>query len=74
MKKFYGLILSLLIIIMMFSSCATVLGGKITTCQEKKEGEPRQIRVGYLIADVVCGFVPLGVDFVTRAIYKPCKK
>ncbi len=57
------------------TSCATVLGGKVTTCQavKPKEGtEPRQVRIGYLIVDVLFGLVPIGVDFLTNAIYKPC--
>jgi len=74
MKKMCKLILiSLTLSIMIFSSsCATILGGKITSCQTQKDS-PKQVRVGYLIADIVLGLVPLVVDFITNAIYKPCE-
>lgn len=60
---------------MMLSSCATILGGRIDNCQStppRNSGKPRQIRVGWLILDVICGLIPVGVDFLTTAIYKPC--
>jgi hypothetical protein len=63
------------IVAIAFSSCATILGGRIDSCQStppSKSGNPRQVRAGYLIADVIFGLVPLGVDFLTTAIYKPC--
>jgi PBP1b-binding outer membrane lipoprotein LpoB len=65
------------LIALALSSCATVLGGKITTCQRTKpaSGQPaREIRAGYLILDILLLGVPFTVvDFVTHAIYKPCK-
>jgi len=62
--------------ILMLSSCATIVCGKVTTCQKTKpvQGKPsREIRVGALIADVCLGVVWVAVDFGTGAIYKPCK-
>jgi len=56
------------------SSCATVLGGRVTECQrtKPKTGQPsREIRAGALIADIFLGLVWVGVDFATGAIYKP---
>lgn len=57
------------------SSCATIVGGKVTTSQrtKPKEGEPqRQVKLGALICDVVFwGGAGLIVDFATGAIYKP---
>lgn len=70
-----GLFMAVIISIF-FSSCATVLGGRIDSCQStppSKSGHSRQVRVGYLIADVIFGLIPVGVDFLTTAIYKPCK-
>lgn len=58
-----------------FTSCATVLGGKVDTCQrtKPKDGqESRKVRAGYLIADALFGFMPLIIDFATGSIYKPC--
>jgi len=74
MKKLKLITLSLLVAITL-SSCATILGGKVTTCQRTKPlpGQPqREIRVGYLILDIL--FSPVWiVDFATGAIYKPCQ-
>lgn len=59
------------------SSCATVFGGKVSTCQRTKPlaGEPsRQVRVAALILDVVLFWPGAIVDFATGAIYKPCSK
>jgi len=60
--------------IIMLPSCATILGGKVTESQRIKPapGQPqREVRVGFLIADILL-FVPgLIVDFATGAIYKP---
>lgn len=67
---------------MMFSSCATVFGGKISACQKTKpaSGQPsRQLRVVPLVLDILCvggggGIIGLIVDFSDGAIYKPCDK
>ncbi|MCK3686386.1 hypothetical protein [Maribellus sp. YY47] len=59
------------------SSCATVFGGKVSTCQKTKPaaGEPsRDMRVGALIADILLFWPGTIVDFATGAIYKPCDK
>jgi len=66
----------LLIAVVCFSSCATVFGGKVSSCQRTKPatGEPsRQVRVGALIADVILFLPGAIVDFATGAIYKPCE-
>jgi hypothetical protein len=69
----------LLIATMFMSSCATILGGPVTTCQRtrpnKKAGEPaRRIRPVALLADIVLGGVIFtGIDFITCAIYAPCE-
>lgn len=57
------------------SSCATILGGPITTYQKTKPaaGQPqREVRVGALVADILLtGIIGTGIDFATGAIYKP---
>ncbi|MGA1976639.1 MAG: hypothetical protein ABSG89_02160 [Bacteroidales bacterium] len=76
MKKI-RIIALILLIVSTLDSCATILGGKITSCQRTKPvpGAPaRKIRVGYLIADIICFTIPCTVvDFMNEAIYKPCK-
>jgi hypothetical protein len=72
--KIHSLTILALCATLTFSSCATILGGKITTAQKTKPapGQPqRQVRAGYLIADIIFGLIPLAVDFGTAAIYKP---
>jgi hypothetical protein len=59
------------------TSCATILGGKVSECQRTKPtaGQPaRKLRVVAFVADVLFGLVPVIVDFATNAIYKPCDK
>lgn len=61
---------------LLFTSCATILGGKVTDQQRTKpdvaKHEPsRQVRVGYLIADLLLFWPGTFVDFATNAIYKP---
>jgi hypothetical protein len=56
------------------SSCATVLGGRVTEYQRTKPapGQPqREIRAGALIADVLFFWPGAIIDFVTGAIYRP---
>jgi hypothetical protein len=69
------IILFFIVLLFLVSSCATILGGQVTECQRTKPlpGKPqREIRAGYLILDII--FTPVWiVDFVTAAIYKPCK-
>lgn len=64
------------LIAIMFSSCATVFGGKVTQYQKTKPepGAPqREVRVGALIADILLFWPGTIVDFATGAIYKPKK-
>lgn len=64
----------MLLIAILFSSCATVLGGKITDHQKRKplDGEPqRDVRVVALVADIILFWPFAVVDFATGAIYKP---
>jgi hypothetical protein len=66
--------ISILLIAVLFSSCATVLGGKITDHQKRKplDGEPqRDVRVVALVADIILFWPFAVVDFATGAIYKP---
>ncbi len=73
MKKNLTL-LSLTVLMLFTTSCATLFGGKITAQQKTKPkvGEPaREIRIIPLIADAVLFAPSLIVDFVTGAIYKP---
>ena len=70
MKK----VIFLSLVVLSFSSCATVLGGQKTDHQRNKAqcGEPRrQLRVGMIVADLL--FFPPGliIDFATKKIYKP---
>ncbi len=62
----------LLLAVTMFSGCATLLGGKITTCQKTKptDGTHRKIRWFFFIFDTPVGWI---IDFHDGAIYKPCK-
>lgn len=77
MKKTVLRFLAFALIVASLSSCATVFGGQVSSCQRTKPaaGQPaREIRAGALIADVIL-FVPgVLVDFATGAIYKPCNK
>ena len=71
------LIATMLLGALSLQSCATILGGRVSDCQRTKpnRGEPtRKIRVAALICDVVLtGVVGVGIDFLTGAVYKPCK-
>lgn len=62
---------------LLLSGCATILGGQITECQRTKPlpGQPsREVRAGFLIVDIIFLAIPFTVvDFITGAIYKPCK-
>jgi hypothetical protein len=76
MKRY---LLKLLLVLLMagsLSSCATVLGGPISSCQRTKPspGKPtRAVRPVALIADIIIFWPFAIVDFATGAIYKPCK-
>ncbi len=71
-KAFKSLSIGLLIVSM--SSCATIFGGPVTEYQRTKPGpgEPqRKVRAGALIADIILFWPGAIVDFATGAIYKP---
>ncbi|MHA8051362.1 hypothetical protein V7S79_09595 [Aquirufa sp. ROCK-SH2] len=76
MKKIIVYSVFLLLGSITLSSCATVLGGPISSCQRTKPapGRPtRAVRPVALIADIVIFWPFAVVDFATGAIYKPCK-
>lgn len=57
------------------SSCATIFGGPVSSCQTKKPSvgeDRRKIRVAPLVADIIICWPVVFVDFATGAIYKPC--
>ena len=71
------LILCLASMTIFSTSCATILGGKVSDQQRTKPtaGKPaRKLRVVAFVADVCFGLVPVIVDFATGAIYKPENK
>jgi len=75
MKKLKLITFSLLIVLAL-SSCATVFVAGKATCQRTKPalGQPqREVRVGWLIADILLFTPALIVDFATCKIYKPCQ-
>lgn len=73
MKRTFKTIALVIVVSMLSTSCATILGGQITQEQKTKPapGQPqRQVQVGYLIADICFGIIPVAVDFGTGAIYR----
>jgi hypothetical protein len=77
-------LVSIVLIMSIFLStgCATVFGGHIDHCQRDKEAftketglKTRHIRWGAFILDILIppSLINLGIDFATRAIYKPCE-
>lgn len=59
----------------MFSSCATVFGGRVSDCQRTKPaaGQPgRELRAAALVCDVLFFLPGAIIDFATGAIYRPC--
>jgi hypothetical protein len=76
MKRFI-LNLLLLITVVSFSSCATILGGRVTEYQRKKPADgdlARKIRGVALVADILLFWPGAVVDFATGAIYQPEKQ
>ncbi|MEI6585872.1 MAG: hypothetical protein WCL56_07290 [Sediminibacterium sp.] len=68
------LVVLLATITLLSSSCATILGGKVSDYQRTKptQGQPaRKLRVVAFLGDVCFGLVPVIVDFATGAIYRP---
>jgi hypothetical protein len=77
MKKKFINAFALVVIAATLSSCATVFGGQVSTCQKTKPlaGQPaRSVRGGALVADILLFWPGAVVDFATGAIYKPCGK
>ena len=77
MIKRFILNLLLLIIVVSFSSCATVLGCRVTEYQRKKPADgdlARRIRGVALVADILLFWPGAIVDFATGAIYQPEKQ
>lgn len=77
MKKTILKITAMILIAGFLSSCATVFGGPVSSCQRTKPavGQPtRPVRAGALIADIILFWPGTIVDFATGAIYKPCDK
>jgi hypothetical protein len=73
MKKLLAVIL-VAVMYLNVTSCATIVGGQVTTYQrtKPKAGEPqRQIKMVPLLCDIFFwGGAGLLVDFATGAIYK----
>jgi PBP1b-binding outer membrane lipoprotein LpoB len=72
MKK--SMIALVLVVAMLSSSCATLLGGPVSEAQKRKPkpGEPqREVRILALLADLILFAPGTIVDFATGAIYKP---
>ena len=75
MKK---IITGLMLVITMayMSSCATILGGKISECQKttpRAGDSKRKVNVGWLLTDIIFAApIALLVDFSTGAIYHNC--
>ena len=77
MKRSLSVVIMSIYISFLFSSCATVFGGRVSDLQrtKPKEGEPaRAIRGGALVADILLFWPGTIVDFATGAIYKPTNK
>ena len=80
MRKLFSKSLVVMVIASMAllgTSCATILGGKVSDYQRTKPtaGQPaRKLRVVAFIGDVFFGLVPVIVDFATGAIYSPENK
>lgn len=73
-KNFYPMkkVIVLISAAVMLQSCATVLNGKRTECQklQKKNEVNRQINMGWVAVDILCGIIPLFIDFKTGALYE----
>ncbi|WNH09580.1 hypothetical protein [Thalassobellus suaedae] len=67
-------IITILLIALTLTNCATVFGGPINSHQKTKPApgqQQRDIRVVALIADILLFLPGTIVDFATGAIYKP---
>ena len=77
MKKNLLRVLAIILSASILSSCATVFGGKVSTCQRTKpaQGQPaRAVRPVPLVANILLFWPGVIVDFATGAAYKPCDK
>lgn len=77
MKKNLLSVLAIILSASILSSCATVFGGKVSTCQRTKpaQGQPaRAVRPVPLVANILLFWPGVIVDFATGAAYKPCDK
>lgn len=75
MKKRVLHLMAVVLILVTLSSCATVFGGRVSSCQRTKpaQGQPsREIRAVALIADILLFWPGAIIDFATGAIYRPC--
>jgi hypothetical protein len=64
--------IAIFLLALQLTSCATILGGPKTEHQkaQQKGQVKKEIQVGFLIADILCGVIPVVVDFATGMIYK----
>lgn len=65
--------LALAVTLLSTTSCATILGGPITSSQKTKPApgqQQREIRPWWLVADIILFLPGTIVDFATGAIYK----
>ena len=77
MKKKILNVLAIVTIAATLSSCATVFGGSVSSCQKTKPAtgqSARSVRGVALVADILLFWPGAIVDFATGAIYKPCDK
>lgn len=77
MKRKILNVMAIILSASILSSCATVFGGKVTTCQRTKpaQGQPaRAVRPVPLVANILLFWPGVIVDFATGAAYKPCDK
>lgn len=66
----------LCVISLCFQSCATLLGGRVDSCQTTRPavgGKQREIRPAALIGDILLFPPGIAIDFISHAMYKPCK-
>ena len=77
MKRKILNVMAIILSASILSSCATVFGGKVSTCQRTKpaQGQPaRAVRPVPLVANILLFWPGVIVDFATGAAYKPCDK
>jgi hypothetical protein len=70
-----GYIILLAAMLLQITGCATFLGGVKDDCQRNKAYTPnnhRQIRWGFVVADIIFWLPGLGFDFLDGKIYRHC--